>query len=225
MMTLRKWNLMSNNEKTLWLEKNRIANALSSSQRRSVHTVGINDAKYMVSIAVDGKKLICPAYKAWAGMLCRSYSVRYHEIQPTYQDVMVCDDWHRFVNFRDWWIENQVDGYALDKDIIGDGMKYDKHSCIFVPSWLNNFITDRGASRGRYKIGVSLDKRSGKFRSMCRNPITGMNEYLGAFDDQELAHAAWRDRKLGICLELKGEMDSIDDRIYNGVLRVIASMS
>lgn len=60
---------------------------------------------------------------------------------------------------------------------------------------------------------------------MCRNPITGMNEYLGAFDDQELANATWRYRKLEICLELKGEMDSIDDRIYNGVLRVIASMS
>ena len=225
MMTIRNWNSMSNKEKTLWLEENRMANVLSVSQRRPVHTVGINDAKYMVSIEVNGKKLICPAYKAWANMLCRSYSERYHDIQPTYSNVSVCDEWHRFIAFREWWVKNQVDGYAMDKDIVGDGMEYNKHSCIFVPSWLNNFITDRGASRGRYKIGVSLDKRSGKFRSMCRNPITGMNEYLGAFDDQELAHATWRDRKLEICLELKGEMDSIDDRIYNGVLRVIASMS
>ena len=54
--------------------------------------------------------------------------------------------------------------------------------------------------------------------------MTDKKAYLGLFDTKEAAHKAWVDRKLSIALELRFEMDSIDERIYHGVTKIIKSM-
>lgn len=195
-------------------------NAARRGGKRLVHGVGINDADYAVKPRVKGEMVECKAYGSWKNMLERCYSAKYHRIQPTYIGVKVCGDWLSFMAFRKWWAENQVDGWQLDKDLLSDDRIYSPETCIFVPSWLNNFTTHRAAKRGEWPIGVYFDKRSGKLKSRCNHPF-GRQEYLGHFSTPDEAHAAWLARKLEIAHELKNLMDDIDTRIFQRVIEII----
>ena len=221
MITLKEWESMSGKEQTLWLELNKPASKLSSSQRKLVHGVGVNCAHYCVQPAIDGKLIMCPSYRAWANMLKRSHSIKLHAKYPTYSGVKVCEEWRSFMNFRAWWISNQVDGFELDKDLLSDSAAYCPDACIFVPQWLNTFTTDHGSARGEWPIGVFYQKDAGRFRARCSNPVSKKFEHLGLFDTPEAAHLAWLKRKLELALELKPKMDEIDLRIYPRVVEII----
>lgn len=208
-------------EKSLWIEANYPLTSRGR-KRKPLLCVGINDADYATQPVVNGCQLCDPAYDAWHGMLKRAYSARYHDKQPTYVDVTVCDEWHCFTVFRSWWLDNYRDGYGLDKDLLIVGNReYGPDTCVYVPAWLNAFTIDAGAARGSLPIGVCIDKRSGKYQSHCRNPITGKKHGLGQFTTPEAAHQAWLAYKLSLAEQLKPEMDAIDVRIYPNVVTII----
>ena len=222
-ITREEWDEMSWLEKTMWLEHNRPANAKSVSIRSLKLGAGINDANYCVSPKLSKSRTACPAYVAWSNVIIRCYDKNYHAKKPTYIGVKLCDEWHKFSSFREWWIKNHVDGYEIDKDILGDGTIYSPDSCVFVPRWLNTFTIDSGSARGDNPIGVYFNKERGKLRAQCANPIRGCQDYLGSFDNPYEAFAAWRNRKLELAIELKPRMDEVDERIYHGVVRIINS--
>lgn len=186
------------------------ANKLGSP--RLVYGVGINDADYVVkkweTVEVDGvrkRKLVwvCPYYRAWTSMLNRCYSVKYQERQPTYKGCSVSEEWLRFSNFKRWMEKQQWEGLQLDKDLLFEGNKvYSGVTCVFVSNIVNLFAIDRGNDRGEWLIGVSWHKGANKFMSMCRNPFTKKQEYLGLFTSEQQAHEAWRKRKLELAHEL-----------------------
>lgn len=215
--------LMSGIEKTEWLSNNMAQTKMSHAMRRGVCGVGTNDATYCVQVMVDGIAFRCPAYDTWSRMLKRCYSQKWHEKKPTYVGVSVSTEWLVFSSFREWWIRNQVDGYELDKDLIGCGTQYNASSCIFVPTWLNSFLNDCHRRRGDHPIGVDFHSSKGMFRSRCSNPQTHHNEHVGYFASADEAHKAWMARKLSIANELKPEMDFIDKRIYESVVIAISS--
>lgn len=220
MITIQEWKAMSGKYKSLWLEENLRPN-IREARRKPLHGVGVNDASYCTQVRIDGRYIRCPAYTAWSDMLKRAYSNKLHEEHPSYIGVKVCNGWHSFMEFRRWWLEHHVDGWQLDKDILSGCRMYSPEACLFVPSWLNNFIMDRGADRGEWPIGAHFDKRRGKFMALCSNCEIGCREYLGYFDTPEAAHLAWRTRKLELALELKPKMDEIDIRIYPRVIEII----
>lgn len=187
-----------------------------------VYGVGVNDFIGKVSETRSGKQKFYPFYLVWNGMLRRCYSNEYQEKYPTYAGVKVCDEWLSLSAFKVWFDLNFVDGWQIDKDLIVKGDVYSPESCVFVPQWLNSFTIDSGASRGDFPIGVSLEKRTGMFRSSCRNGL-GKQEFLGYFSCPEAAHNAWRDRKLEVAEDFKREMDDIDPRIYPRVVEIINS--
>jgi len=94
-------------------------------------------------------------------------------------------------------MENQDwQGKELDKDILSPGNKiYGPDLCVFVISRLNAFLTDHGAARGEWPIGVSIEKDCGRFKASCSNPFTARLENLGRYANPEDAHLAWRRRK------------------------------
>ena len=196
-------------------------NAARRKVERLVCGVGVNDADYLTQPIIDGKQVRCPAYDAWKGMLTRCYSAKHHRRRPTYIGVKVCEEWLGFMAFRKWWVENHVDGWQLDKDLLSDNRIYSPETCIFVPSWLNHFTIDCGAARGEWPIGVYFDGRRRKFESRCRHPF-GKNELRGRFSTPDEAHAAWLARKLEIAHELKNLMDDIDARIFPRVIEIIS---
>lgn len=163
--------------------------------------IGVNDADYPVYISatIGGRRNIlwaCPIYRAWTGMLRRCYSSKLQAKQPTYIGCAVSPEWHSFSAFRGWALTQDWEGNQLDKDLLVPGNKiYSRGTCVFVPPTINNFMTDSGAIRGEWPIGVSWHKRDGVFVSNCSNPITGRLEHLGYFTCPDAAHEAWRARK------------------------------
>lgn len=186
----------------------------------TVSGIGVNDADYMTSPRINGVKTICPAYSAWTSMLYRAYSEQYHERNTTYHGVEVCHEWLSFMSFRDWWMVNHHDGWALDKDLLVIGnKKYSPKECLYIPIWLNTFTLDCGASRGELPIGVTYDKRKEMFMAQCKS--LGNKSFIGYFSDPLLAHQAWMSRKINLARELKSSMDEVDVRIYPNVIKII----
>ena len=208
-----------------YMRKNYPTRGNSIANRRLVYGVGVNDADYVTYEIKDNKENRCPAYSAWRSMLARGYSVKFKNKQPTYRNVSICKEWLIFSNFRKWFIENHIDGYQLDKDLLVKGNKvYSPTVCIYVPSWVNSFVNNCRKSRGNYKIGVHFDRPASKYTAQCSNPKTKKRENLGYFTNELDAHNAWLKRKLEIALELKPEMDIIDLRIYPNVVEIIKNM-
>lgn len=165
--------------------------------------VGINDADYVVQPTLNGKQIMCQFYQTWTGMLERCYSRKYHVRQPTYINCSACEEWHKFSNFKKWMERQDWQGKELDKDLLFVGNKvYSPEACVFVDSMTNNFTTDRASNRGATPIGVSLDKRSGKFTAQIRNPFTKKNDYLGTYIFADHAHKAWKKRKHELACQL-----------------------
>lgn len=69
-------------------------------------------------------------------MISRCYSKLSLLRSPCYAEASVCDDWHSFQVFADWYYENHpLDGttYHLDKDLKVKGNKiYSPSTCLFV---------------------------------------------------------------------------------------------
>ena len=219
MISLQDFDSMSMKCQTLFLEGSFPINSMSSSKRGLVYGVGVNDADYRVKPKIDGKSVCCPAYHSWKLMLLRTYCAEYHKRQPTYSDVKICDEWHSFSAFRLWWLDHQVDGWQLDKDLVGDGKLYSPDTCVFVPSWVNSFASNCTAARGENPIGTAVV--NGCIVARCRNPFTGHRESLGCFKSFSDASDAWRSRKIDFVYEMKSETDKIDKRIHDGLLNII----
>lgn len=187
--------------------------------------MGVNDADYVTQPVIDGKKVMCPAFRAWSNMLSRAYNPNYHNKYPTYKGVEVCSEWLVFSNFRMWFVEYHIDDFYLDKDILNpeNNKVYSPDNCIFVPLWLNSFILTNSGKRGEFLLGVTWHKHLGKFVAQCCHPKDKTNKFLGYFKNENEAHNAWLRRKLEIALELKPEMDLINPIIYQNVVRKVTS--
>ena len=171
-----------------------------------VYGVGVNDLPYRTQVKEEitkngGKRIwkhvfICKYYEAWRNMSERCYSKKYLESYQSYIGTSVCSEWLSATAFKKWMEKQDWSGKCLDKDIIVPGSKlYSPETCAFVLTATNSFVIASDASRGDYPIGVSLFKRTGKYRAKCGNHFTGKNEHLGHFSTPEEAHEAWRKRK------------------------------
>lgn len=164
---------------------------------RLVHGVGLNDLKDSYPIKFSD----CQFYKTWKKMLGRCYDPNYLKLRGTYSECSVCYDWLVFSNFKSWMEQQEWEGKALDKDIIGSGKLYSPATCIFVSREVNNFLTDSKKSRGEYPVGVSWSKYHKRFRAYCSNGF-GKNIFLGFFDDPDTAHKAYLNKKYELVDEL-----------------------
>lgn len=175
-----------------------------------IRGVGINDSNEPITI--DGK--LIRSYSVWTSMLDRCYNIKLGQKYPTYAGCFVNEKWLLFSNFKRWFDDNYIEDHQLDKDLLVFGNKeYSEDTCIFVPQWLNKFVTESNASRGKYLIGVTISNE-GKFVSRCHNPVTKKSEYLGTFLTEQEAHVAWKMFKSKNVDIMKTELDAIDKRLY-----------
>lgn len=199
---------------------------MSTARRKLILGVATNDADYTVCPTVDGKKLTCPAYLSWRNMLMRVFSEVYHMKQPTYRACTVCEQWLYFMTYREWWLKNNKDDWHLDKDFLTPGNKhYAPENCVFIPQWLSAFVSGHESARGPQPIGVLFDKRHNLFVARIGDGTRSSKRYIGGFKTKEDAALAYKNEKLKTLLALKGKIDAIDKRLYNGVAACINSMS
>lgn len=107
--------------------------------RPSMYGVGfIGDGPYHSRIGGKLNK----SYSTWKLMMERCYKEPRSLKNKSYKDCRVCDEWHNYQNFAEWYEENYPnDGadYQLDKDIKVKGNRiYSPEHCIFVSAIENS---------------------------------------------------------------------------------------
>lgn len=119
----------------------------------SVYGVGfVGDGEHKTS--KGGKNT--EAYKKWIQMLRRCYSKSHSRKNNSYKNCSVCEEWHNFQRFADWFYKNYPnDGvsYDIDKDLLSSGVKkYSPETCSFLTSEENSILAKTGSVNNRYKI-------------------------------------------------------------------------
>lgn len=87
--------------------------------------------------------------------------------------------------------------------------EYGPETCVFIPQYINKFLTDSGATRGIYPQGVYFHKASGKFLAQCHDKKIGQQIYLGVFENPDKAHAEWKKYKHKLSLEYADELSGL----------------
>lgn len=162
------------------------ANERSLYTRKPVFGIGINDASYMVTLKVDGKRLTCPYYKKWHNMIRRCYWIKSHKYQPTYKNCKICKEWIYFTKFREWMMLQDWENKDLDKDlkILGNNT-YSPENCLFISESLNNLLCNSLSIRGDLPQGVVFHKKAKKFIAQIK--LNGKVKYLGLYETQDQA--------------------------------------
>lgn len=96
--------------------------------KNKVNGLGVYDVDYVA-------KSKC--YRKWKSILERT-SPTYS--RKAYENVNICEKWLTFSNFKRWFDENYVEGFAIDKDLLStpDNKVYSPQTCCFLPRIINN---------------------------------------------------------------------------------------
>jgi len=149
------------------------------------------------------------SYKCWSSMLQRCYDEKWKEASPTYKDVIVCEEWHNFQVFSEWFYKNYVEGWQLDKDILVKGNKiYSPQTCCFVPAEINLQFTKR-----TNKPSQTIKKRGKSFE--VRVSINNKNTTIGTFKTEEEAKESFIKARTEVLNNLiKKHKNQLSDRVY-----------
>ena len=187
-----------------------------------VHGIGINNKGiYKCFDYSSGKKVPTTEYLAWKGCISRCYSKWCQKRQPQYVGCTVDESFRWFQHFAEW-CNKQVGfgnkGWHLDKDIILKGNKvYSENTCCFVPHEINVLFTNSKVARGDCPIGVSFNKREGKYKVSCRRE--SKLTHLGYYNTKDEAFLAYKTFKESVIKEAANKWkDSIDPRAYTALM-------
>lgn len=152
----------------------------------------VGEGRHKPTLNSKGTKL----FNVWYRMASRCNDLGALNRNPTYIGITVCEKWHNFQNFGDWFEENYepkiMQGWHLDKDILFKGNKvYSPKTCCFVPQEINIIFTRRNKKKSELPQGVSPNGL--RFRSRIR--IENKEVNLGTFDTIEEAFQAYKTAK------------------------------
>lgn len=143
---------------------------------KSIENVGY------IGIGKYSRKTHKVIYDKWAYMLNRCYNPYKLNKKQIYIDCYVCDEWHNFQNFAEWYEENYYEcneELHLDKDILIKGNKiYSPQTCIFIPHEINEYFSGINRIKGyriinnKYIAYMQIDKKQ---------------KYLGSYKTKEEA--------------------------------------
>ena len=163
----------------------------------SVYNVGVIGVKY--PRVTKGNKTT--EYITWCGILSRCFDEKEKIKSPTYKDITCCNEWLLYENFYEWlhsqpnfdkWLNG--DRWAIDKDILVKGNKvYSSDTCCLVSQNVNTLFVKKDKNRGNLPIGVC--KHGNTFQSLCQNPFTKKQEYLGSYNTIEEAFLEYKNYK------------------------------
>lgn len=131
------------------------------------------------------------AYKRWYQMLRRCYCPYFLNRNKSYRDVVVCDSWHNFQNFAEWFNKTDHIGMELDKDLGSKGGKiYSPDTCMMLSIEDNRSISNNGdirvftiendgmtvTGRNLHKVSTMLGLSSG---NLCKLINGKINKHKG----------------------------------------------
>lgn len=167
-------------------------------------------------------------YSIWKSMLVRCYDKKYAEKYTTYEDCSVSESFKYLSKFSLWCnrtegflkTDDRGNNFVLDKDILVKGNKvYSEDTCCFVPEEINVIFTKSDKTRGKYPIGVSLNKQGTGY--VARTGIGGGKHLrLGTYNSANEAFEAYKQAKEKYIKKMaekwKGQ---IDPKVYNALMK------
>jgi hypothetical protein len=147
-------------------------------------------------------------YNIWKKMIERCYCEKTIKKHPTYRGCLVCDEWHSYKIFREWYIKNYYEinneAMEIDKDILHKGNKiYSPENCVLVPSSINCLFTKSNSARGNCVIRVYFKKENNKYVSQCSKTVGNKrkNIFLGYYYSEYEAFLAYKNFKENLIKE------------------------
>lgn len=137
-------------------------------------------------------------YETWRGVIRRCYDEKSFVDHPTYKDCSVCDDWHNYQNFAEWYTNQKgfEERWHLDKDLLVLGNKqYAPENCCLIPPEVNSLFTGASkAKRGAFPKGVHWCNTKKVFVAQIHRGGVAQ-DYLGYHKTSEDAFAAYKTAK------------------------------
>lgn len=190
---------------------------------------------YLGNSSCVENKLLKHSYSTWKRMMERCYSKAYSDIYITYKDCSVCEEWHDYSNFEEWYNENyykiREEQMELDKDILTKGNKtYSPETCVFVPKLINSLFTKRGRQRGSLPIGVKEYNTCQGYKTprymayWCEG--CGVKNRKSGFSEPYSAFLHYKENKERIINEVAEEYkDYIPDKLYTAMKKYVVEIS
>lgn len=106
--------------------------------------------------------------------------------------MVVCNEWHDYGTFQDWFDKHLISGWHVDKDILG-GATYSPENCVFAPIAINTFFTFTKSPSiirmGRkYRVKISI---KGKPSNLCGDTEEDVLEQFYLFKELYLEKLVW----------------------------------
>lgn len=134
------------------------------------------------------------SYNTWKGMIGRCYDESVLEKYPTYRGCEVCEEWHNFQNFAEWYDSNYPDdgkAYHLDKDKKQKGNKlHSPSTCVFLSPQENSEV-----SNAKDCIMICPDGNLVSFHNMakfCRDKNLDKRNLSSVYHDRMKSYKGWR---------------------------------
>lgn len=154
-------------------------------------------------------------YNIWVAMLQRCYDLKLHKRNPSYEGCTVYKPWLNFQNFAKWVVENYVEGYQLDKDLLFKGNKiYSPETCCFIPQEINLALI-KPMNQREYPLGVY--KHRDKFVTHIK--VDKISTYKGIFSTiAEAAEYYKREKEKQLMNLAMKYKNIISNATYNALL-------
>ncbi|CAM0054864.1 HNH endonuclease [Vibrio phage 184E37-3b] len=145
--------------------------------------------KYQVQV----DKKTTTAFKRWKGLLKRCYSESYkNKDRYSVRGCYVADHWLDFQNFAEWFYENQVDGWEIDKDL-HKSLVYSEDTCVSLPKEINTLLTEYTSERD----GVSYHKRLERYQvQLSSKYFPRCKGYYNTLEEAQIVYRKERDTLL-----------------------------
>lgn len=157
--------------------------------KRIIYGIGYIENNPCIPTSENGKKTRC--YYIWVNILKRCFGLYNNKKDKSYIECVICEEWLCYNNFAVWYHNNFIDGYEIDKDIIGENSNiYSPKTCCFVPQSLNSFMANKKSDNKSGYIGVHFENSSKKWKAQIN--IDGKRKNLGRFKTPEDASKAYQ---------------------------------
>lgn len=115
-------------------------------------------------------------------MLKRCYDQEYKDRRPTYAGCTICEEWHNFHTFYEWYHQNKWTNdlrLSPDKDILTHGgeKKYSPNTVLLVDSRINSLFVKNDRNRGVLPIGVTKSNDKFRVRFNFNNKLSSFGLY------------------------------------------------
>lgn len=189
------------------------------------HIFGVGykgEGKYRARRSVENGSKVYKSYEVWIDMLWRVYGD--HKLSNRYKErgVSVCEEWHNFQNFAEWYLTYKPENrnLVLDKDILVRGnKKYSPMTCTFVPQEVNKFFCASNKRRGDLPVGVYFHERFNKYEGCVSHRGSKHIKYFNTSDE---AFAWYKHKKEGLLQTLADihfMLSNIDSKAHDALLR------